>query len=241
MGEMRVVPTGPDNPNWRGGRSIASNGYVLIKVGKDHHLADVRGYAYEHRLVAEKKLDRRLLPGEIPHHIDGNRQNNCPDNIEVTASRAHHHLRHRGPNGDRLRLPDEPNREILCGCGCSRALLMFDGSGRPRRYAQGHNPQAETTLAALERAVLTGCTTTAELSLKCGISRQAVGTATSKLVAAGRIARRWVGIFGPPGSPPLRQQETITCACCCGTAFDRYDSSGRERRYIRGHYRRKAA
>lgn len=54
------------NPNWKGGRSIASNGYVLIKVGTGHHLADVRGYAYEHRLVAERKLGRRLLrmPGE---------------------------------------------------------------------------------------------------------------------------------------------------------------------------------
>src|SRR4051812_41815968 len=45
-----------DNPNWRGGRSIASNGYIIVRVGVGHHLADVRGYAYEHRLVAEQKL-----------------------------------------------------------------------------------------------------------------------------------------------------------------------------------------
>lgn len=43
---------------WKGGRSIASNGYVLVRVGKKHHLADVRGYAYEHRIVAEQKLGR---------------------------------------------------------------------------------------------------------------------------------------------------------------------------------------
>lgn len=42
--------------NWKGGRSIASNGYMLVRVGLSHHLADVRGYAYEHRLVAEQKI-----------------------------------------------------------------------------------------------------------------------------------------------------------------------------------------
>ena len=66
--------TGPAHNRWKGGRSIASNGYVLVRVGKRHHLADVRGYAYEHRLVAEEKLGRRLTPGEIPHHINGIKQ-----------------------------------------------------------------------------------------------------------------------------------------------------------------------
>lgn len=47
--------TGEKNGLWKGGRSVASNGYVLIRVGVDHPLADVRGYAYEHRVVAEQK------------------------------------------------------------------------------------------------------------------------------------------------------------------------------------------
>lgn len=53
-------PSGTDNPMWKGGRSVASNGYVLIRVGVEHHLADVRGYAYEHRVVAEQKIKRAL-------------------------------------------------------------------------------------------------------------------------------------------------------------------------------------
>jgi hypothetical protein len=56
------------NPNWRGGKHIAPNGYVKVYVGTAHHLADGKGYAYEHRLVAEEKLGRLLLPGEIVHH-----------------------------------------------------------------------------------------------------------------------------------------------------------------------------
>ncbi len=122
------------------GRTIASNGYVLIMVGKDHHLADVRGYAYEHRLVAEQKLKRRLLPGEIPHHIDGNKQNNDPANIEVVSSIAEHRLHHRGSKS-RLRLPGELNPTIECGCGCKETLLKYDAVGRPRTYVSGHNPR----------------------------------------------------------------------------------------------------
>lgn len=34
---------GSRNPFWKGGRSVASNGYVLIRVGVEHHLADVKG------------------------------------------------------------------------------------------------------------------------------------------------------------------------------------------------------
>lgn len=61
-GRHRSHLSGPDNPNWKGGRSIASNGYVLLRM-PGHHLADVRGYVYEHRLVAEQKLGRRLVKG----------------------------------------------------------------------------------------------------------------------------------------------------------------------------------
>jgi len=92
---MSQYQTGIKNGMWKGGRVIASNGYVLIRVGKSHHLADVRGYAYEHRLVAEQKLDRRLATGEQIHHIDGNQQNNDPTNLFVTGSLAEHRRLHR--------------------------------------------------------------------------------------------------------------------------------------------------
>lgn len=139
------------NPNWRGGRTIASNGYVLIRVGAGHHLADVRGYAYEHRLVAEQKIGRRLLPGELVHHIDENKQNNHPDNLEVVFS-DEHGVRHR--KGDRgKRLPGEGNPEIECACGCGARFLRFDGSGRPRKFISGHNNESglrDLVLAYLE-------------------------------------------------------------------------------------------
>lgn len=134
----RHLQTRARNPNWRGGRSVASNGYILLRVGVEHHLADVRGYAYEHRVVAERKLGRQLLPQEVVHHLDGNKQNNHPDNLEVHAGIAEHLAQHRAPNSDR-RLPKEPNPVVRCACGCGATFRRFDSWGRPRRFVSGHN------------------------------------------------------------------------------------------------------
>jgi hypothetical protein len=116
---------------------VASNGYVLIRVGVDHHLADVRGYAYEHRIVAEKKIGRRLRKGEQVHHLDGNRQNNDPANIEVVTSIEHgvHHRR----GGKAAQLPGEKNVTISCACGCGETFPRYDGERRRRRFVSGHN------------------------------------------------------------------------------------------------------
>jgi len=124
--------------HWKGGRSLASNGYVLVWVGKDHHLADVRGYAYEHRLVAEQKLGRHLLKGEVPHHINAIRADNRPENIEIVDSCLAHGVRHRVVRSSR-RLPHQANEMIACACGCGAMFRRFDNSGRPRSFVTGHN------------------------------------------------------------------------------------------------------
>lgn len=137
-GEAMSTQAGRKNPNWRGGRSVASNGYVLILVGKGHHLADVRGYAYEHRLVAEQKLGRRLRKGEIPHHVNGIKTDNRHENIEVVESGHAHQYRHRKrPSGRRK--PGEVNRLIVCACGCGGTFMLFDANGRPRSFLPHHN------------------------------------------------------------------------------------------------------
>lgn len=48
---------------------------------------------YEHRLLMEKALGRKLRSGEVVHHIDGNPSNNSLNNLEILSNREHakHH------------------------------------------------------------------------------------------------------------------------------------------------------
>lgn len=50
-----------------------------------------------HRLVMERHLGRRLSPGEHVHHIDGNKQNNVIENLQLISPSDHSKL----TNGER--------------------------------------------------------------------------------------------------------------------------------------------
>lgn len=122
--------------NFKGGRLIASSGYWIVYVGKGHHLADCRGYAYEHRVVAEQNIGRKLKAVEIVHHINGDKLDNNPSNIEVLGSRFEHKVHHRKAGFSR-RLPGQDNEIITCACGCGKTMAQFDNYGRIRKYASG--------------------------------------------------------------------------------------------------------
>ena len=180
----RRARTGASNHMWKGGRVVASNGYVLLRM-PGHHLADCRGYVYEHRLVAEKNLGRRLLPGEIPHHINEVKSDNRPENIEVAASHAHHRALHRKPGGKQLRMPDEPNSDVACGCGCGTRIEKYDVSGRLRLFVSGHNPQPAEARDAILDLLSRGSRHRDEIAVATKRSVQVVAVTLSKLRASG--------------------------------------------------------
>lgn len=87
-GDAKIgVQAGSRNPNWAGGKHLDAAGYVVVRTGPNTT-------AREHRLVAAEMLGRPLQPGEVVHHINGDRSDNRPDNLEVLPSQSEHMRRH---------------------------------------------------------------------------------------------------------------------------------------------------
>lgn len=90
---------GAKNPRWNGGvrRSL---GYNYVTVPEDHPLIGMAGkvfvhgkrryYIAEHRLVAAQQLGRSLEKWEVVHHINGVKDDNRPENLELVEHRRDH-------------------------------------------------------------------------------------------------------------------------------------------------------
>ena len=89
----RVV--GSRCPRWNGGKKT-SRGYIYIFVKKDHPFflmaqKDGKGHSIaEHRLVVAELLGRCLNPKEIVHHINGIKNDNRSENLELISRRRDH-------------------------------------------------------------------------------------------------------------------------------------------------------
>lgn len=82
---------GEDHRDWKGGRHVDLDGYILIKAPDWHANAHKHtGLVYEHRFVVESKLERYLSSEEVVDHIDGSHLHNHESNLRVFASNADH-------------------------------------------------------------------------------------------------------------------------------------------------------
>ena len=90
------------NTRWNDDRMITPHGYVKVRVGRNHPLADRYGYAYEHRLVLAA-AGVEIPEGHIVHHVNGVKTDNRIENLEVMSrgdhNREHARRRRRQPQG----------------------------------------------------------------------------------------------------------------------------------------------
>lgn len=74
---------GEGAPNWKGGRQRNGEGYVRVLADGFPEMADTRGFVLEHRLVMARHLGRPLTRHETVHHINGKRDDNRLDNLQL--------------------------------------------------------------------------------------------------------------------------------------------------------------
>ncbi len=83
-----------------------STGYIRPDGYRSIHVDGVK--VLEHRHVMALKLGRPLKPGEIIHHIDHDRANNDPANLELVVNQSTHVAEH------------HQTKKCPSGCTCGR-------------------------------------------------------------------------------------------------------------------------
>lgn len=83
---VRRTAVGSRVASWKGGRVGVAGGYLGVLVNAADPMASMRqsaGYVLEHRLVMARAMGRPLTPQESVHHINGDRQDNRIENLQL--------------------------------------------------------------------------------------------------------------------------------------------------------------
>lgn len=109
--------------------SCKGGGYRYCRTAPPHPKRNSNGLYPLHRVRAENKIGRLLLPGEVVHHIDGDKTNDSPENLQVLQHDDH----------ARLHAPEVDEIAVTCGeCGSS-----FTGKPHEIRLRQSRNRRGQ--------------------------------------------------------------------------------------------------
>lgn len=84
---------GNRHPKWKGGTRIHQN-YIQVYAPSHPRASKTNPYVFEHIMVAESKLERSIGIHEVVHHINGDKQDNRPENLDVLLRKDHVHAHH---------------------------------------------------------------------------------------------------------------------------------------------------
>ena len=69
-----------------------NHGYILLKCPEHPDASKNNGYVYEHRLIAENAIGRRLTGSERVHHINCQKADNRNANLLICTLHYHKDL-----------------------------------------------------------------------------------------------------------------------------------------------------
>lgn len=78
--------TGEQSPNWQNGFTISTHGYKHLLTSDPNR---TNRYEPEHRLVMAKVMGRPLTSDEVVHHINRDKTDNRPENLQVLSRQEH--------------------------------------------------------------------------------------------------------------------------------------------------------
>lgn len=71
------------NGNWKGGKTIHKSGYVMVRTPGHPRSKSNNGYVFEHIIIMEEYIGRHLVASENVHHINGIKNDNRIENLEL--------------------------------------------------------------------------------------------------------------------------------------------------------------
>ena len=114
--------------NYKGGITRHSAGYIRESMPR-HPRASATGYVYQHILVIEQHLGRFLTTDENVHHINGIKNDNRIENLQLMTKSEHRSHHSKKDTSDRR----------CCDCGTSKSGFTKQGWTKWKR-----NPMNKT-------------------------------------------------------------------------------------------------